>query len=124
MLINIIQSFLPWILYFSLLGSEQSQVSMAVIVAAVASILFEFKSLKKGFVLSWGTLVFFMFMIVAVVILKNQTVLKYAWIISHAGLAIIALVSILLRKPFTIQYGVLRFSPKNVTSAKISTAYC
>lgn len=110
MLINIVQSFLPWILYFSLLGPTQSQMSMALGVAAVTSIVFELNALKKGFVLSWGTLIFFIFMLVVVVILKSQLAVKYAWVISHTGLAFIAWTSILLRRPFTIQYAKARVS--------------
>lgn len=59
MLKNIIQNFLPWILFFILAGSTQQQLNIAIIIAATTSIVFEYKALKKGFILSWGTLIFF-----------------------------------------------------------------
>lgn len=105
MLKEVIQSFLPWILFFILAGQTQQQLDFAIIAAAVSSIVFEFKSLKKGFVLSWGTLIFFIFMFVAVVLLKNQWIEKFSWIFSNGALVIIAWVSIIIRKPFTIQYA-------------------
>ncbi len=105
MLKEVIQSFLPWILFFMLAGNTQQQLDTAIIVAAVTSIVFELKSLKKGFILSWGTLIFFIFMIVAVILLRNQWVAKFSWIFSNGALAIIAWVSIIIRKPFTIQYA-------------------
>ncbi len=105
MLKEIVQSFLPWILFFILTGSTQQQLDTAIIVAAVASIIFEFNALKKGFILSWGTLIFFLFMFVAVIVLRNQWVSKFSWVFSNGALAAIAWTSILIRKPFTIQYA-------------------
>lgn len=100
-----IGSVLPWILFFTLSGHTQQQMDIAISVAAITSIAFEFKGLKKGFVLSWGTLLFFIFMFITVVIGKNQYISQYSWIFSNGALAIIAWASILIRKPFTIQYA-------------------
>ena len=105
MLKEIIQGFLPWILFFILAGSTQQQLDIAIIVAAITSIIFEYKGLKKGFILSWGTLIFFIFMVTAVTLFQNQWVSKFYWIFSNGALATIAWVSILIRKPFTIQYA-------------------
>jgi carotenoid cleavage dioxygenase len=44
-------------------------------------------------------------MFIAVVIFKNQWVAKHAWIFSNGALALIAWVSIIMRKPFTLQYA-------------------
>lgn len=105
MLKDIIQSFLPWILYFALVGQTQQQLDTAVITAAITAIFFELKGLKKGFILSWGTLAFFIFMLITVVIMKNAWIAQYSWIFSNGALALIAWISILVRQPFTIQYA-------------------
>lgn len=105
MLKDVIKSFLPWILYFILVDQKQQQLDIAIIIAAITSIIFEFKGLKKGFILSWGTLIFFIFMFISVIILRNQYIIKYAWIFSNGALALIAWISILIHKPFTIQYA-------------------
>lgn len=105
MLKEIIQSFLPWILYFILVGDTQLRLDIAILVAAVTTIFFEFNALKKFFILSWGTLMFFIFMTVAVVILRNKWVAQHAWLFSNGALTLIAWISILLRCPFTIQYA-------------------
>jgi hypothetical protein len=52
MLREIIQSFLPWILFFILTGHIQQQLEIAIVMAAIISIFFEFKGLKKGYILS------------------------------------------------------------------------
>ena len=105
MLKEIIQSFLPWILYFVLLGQTQQRLELAILVATFTSIAFEFKALKKGFILSWGTLLFFVSMLVAVIIFKNKWIVNYVWILSNSALALIVWISILIRRPFTIQYA-------------------
>lgn len=102
---EIIKSFLPWILFFVLAGSTSRQLDVAIIVAALTSVFFEYHDLKKGFILSWGTLIFFIFMFIAVVLLKMQWIAKNSWIFSNGALALIAWISLLIRKPFTIQYA-------------------
>ena len=83
MLKDILQSFLPWILYFILMGHTQQQLDLAIIVSAITSIVFEFNGLRKGFILSWGTLIFFVFMFIAVILFRSQWVVKYSWIFSE-----------------------------------------
>jgi hypothetical protein len=51
MLKEVVQSFLPWIIFFILTGHTQQQLDIAIIVAAIISIIFELKGLKQGFVL-------------------------------------------------------------------------
>lgn len=102
---QMLENFLPWILFFLIAGKSQGQLDAAIIVAAFASIVFERNGLKKGFVLSWGTLIYFIFMLLAVVLVKNQWVAQHAWLFSNGALAVIAWVSILIRKPFTMQYA-------------------
>ena len=105
MIKSLVQSFLPWILYFILVGSSQKQLDLAICVAAFTSVAFEMQSLKKGYVLSWGTLIFFVFLLVAVVLFRSAFIAKYEWVLSNGMLAFIAWFSILIKQPFTIQYA-------------------
>jgi hypothetical protein len=109
---ELVQSFLPWILYFILVGSAPWQINLAVSVAVITAIIFEIKGLKEGFVLSWGTLIFFIFLFISVVILKHPTVIKYQGLFSNGSLALIAWISILIRLPFTIQYAKKMVAPQ------------
>lgn len=102
---NIIQGFLPWILFFILAGKSQMQLDIAIITAAIAFLIFERRGLRKGFILSWGSLAFFGFMFITVILMENQWVVQHAWIISNGSLFLIAFISILVRKPFTLQYA-------------------
>lgn len=100
-----IKSFLPWILFFLLAGNSNQSLETAIIAATIASIIFDLKYLKKGFVLSWGTTIFFTSIFFAVVILKNQSIAKYTPFLCNAALAVIAWISLLIKKPFTNQYA-------------------
>lgn len=102
---DILKSFLPWILYFLLTGHSQQELDTAIIVAVIAVVIFDYKALADGFILSWGTLLFFLFMLTTVCLFKIQWIAQYDWIFSNSALAIIAWGSILLKKPFTIQYA-------------------
>lgn len=102
---EILQNFLPWILYFVLAAHSLAKLDVAIIAALVTFLIFNFKSLGKGFILSWGTLVFFAFMLFSINIMKNQWVAIHAWIFSNGALAIIAWVSLMIGRPFTEQYA-------------------
>lgn len=102
---RMIEDFIPWILFFLLSGKSQGQLDIAIIVAAIATLFFDYKSLRKGFILSWGTLIYFTFMLTSVALMRNQWVAQHAWLFSNGVLALIAFFSILVRKPFTMQYA-------------------
>lgn len=102
---NVILGFIPWILYLIISGHNLLQFDISILVALFASIVCQIPQLKKGFILSWGTLIFFLFMTVSVVLLTNEWVIKNAGLISNSGLAVITLISIVIGKPFTMQYA-------------------
>lgn len=99
------QSFLPWILYFVLAGNSQAKLDLAIVAALIAFLIFDLKSLRKNFILSWGTLLFFVFMLITVVLMKNHWIALHAWVFSNGTLALIAWVSLFIGKPFTEQYA-------------------
>lgn len=105
MLKNLIRTFIPWILYFSLIGPSQKQLDIAIIASLAAFLFFGAKELKKGFILTWGTFLFFIFMLVTVVLFKIQWIASHEWLFSNGTLASIAWISLLLGKPFTLQYA-------------------
>lgn len=107
---NAITSFLPWILYFLVKSSCPVQTGAAILLAGLTTILFDFNSLKRGFILSWGSLLFFSFMFVGITIFDNEWIFQHNSILSNACLAGISWLSILIRKPFTIQYARLQVS--------------
>lgn len=102
---KILIGFVPWILYFVLTGATQSRIDWAIIISFVALFVLSFHELKKGFILTCGTLLFFTVMLVMVVILQNHWMMQNKWILSNATLAAISWFSLIIKKPFTLQYA-------------------
>jgi hypothetical protein len=98
-------SFLPWIVFWVLSGRSSFQTAS---VASTAVVFFlNFKNIRNRSIkiLDIGTLLFFIFLTVISFTSKGQLVDIYASPLSSAALFLITLLSILIRKPFTLQYA-------------------
>ena len=102
---SVLGGFLPWIAFGVISGPSMFQLNAAIIAAFFLVIFTGAKQLARGFVLTWGSLVFFGINLIVVVLLKNMWVIKNLDILSHATLATIAWVSVLIGKPFVLQYA-------------------
>jgi len=49
---RVIIGFLPWILYFLLIGNKQSHIDLAISVAFATLVITGFRDLLKGFILT------------------------------------------------------------------------
>ena len=98
-------SFLPWIVFWVLSGRSSFQV--ASVASAAVVIFLNIKDIHNHSIkiLDMGTLLFFIFLSIVSFTAKGQLVDIYASPLSSAALFFIALVSILIRKPFTLQYA-------------------
>ena len=75
-----------------------------------------FKQLAKGFVLTWGSLLFFSVILVMVVLFRNLWFIENLDILSHGTLAAIAWLSICVGKPFVLQYALETVPPERQAS--------
>ncbi|MBI5346494.1 MAG: hypothetical protein HZB76_05070 [Chlamydiae bacterium] len=105
-MIKIIITFLPWII-FKVLSSFSLDLA---IIAAIISSSLAYATLKKGFILEWGTLIFFLISFIFIVILNNSWFTRYRDLLSTLTLTIIAWGSVLAKRPFTAQYAKLEVS--------------
>jgi hypothetical protein len=115
-ILGILVGFLPWIAFGAIAGPSAAQIDAAVIVAFVLVFLTGVKDLSRGFVLTWGSLVFFGVNVILVVLLKNMWVIKNLDTLSHITLATIAWLSVFIGKPFVLQYARLRTPPEKHSS--------
>jgi hypothetical protein len=101
--ITALGSFLPWIIY-SILSSAYPPAAVPV---GLILFLFNSKQLMKGFILEWGSLLFF------ITLALNHYVLKNMWLFQHMSICIscffvlVAGISLLIHRPFTLQYAKL-----------------
>jgi hypothetical protein len=109
---SIFIGFLPWIVYWVLSGHNNFQVAAAASAAAV--IFLNFRHVRKQTIkiLDIGTLLFFVFLTVVAFTSEAHWIDTHASPLSNAALFLIVLVSILIRKPFTLQYAREQVDPK------------
>jgi carotenoid cleavage dioxygenase len=109
---SILLGFLPWIVFGIVSGPSLFRLNAAVIASLALLLIMGFKQLAKGFVLTWGSLLFFSVTLVMVVLLKNRWFIANLDILAHGTLAAIAWLSILVGKPFVLQYAMQSVPPE------------
>lgn len=102
---KILLGFLPWILYLVLVGSTRQQHETAILSALIATLVLDFPELRKGFVLSWGTIIFFTGLLAATFFSPSNWLEIHAYLLANSALATIAWVSLIINLPFTLQYA-------------------
>ena len=104
-IINFLLGFMPWILFLIFSGQTFVSLERSILIGASASLIFGFKELRRGFLLQWGTLLFFIACVITVNGLKWVWVAKSMGIISNGFLACLVWGTLLIGKPFTLQYA-------------------
>lgn len=102
---KILLGFLPWILYLVLVGTTRQQHEIAILSALIATLVLDFPELKKGFVLSWGTIIFFAGLLSATFFSSSNWLEIHAYLLANSALATIAWISLFINLPFTLQYA-------------------
>ncbi|MCX6281159.1 MAG: hypothetical protein NTU51_04295 [Bacteroidetes bacterium] len=102
---GLILGFLPWLLFLFLAGKSLASLERAIIISLVACLLLNYGELKLGFILSWGTLIFFGFCAVAINLFHVMWVAAYMDLLSNSALAFVMWLTLLMGKPFVLQYA-------------------
>ncbi|MEA1936024.1 MAG: hypothetical protein U9M96_04280 [Thermodesulfobacteriota bacterium] len=104
--------FLPWIVFWVLSGRENYQIAAAASVVVVIFLCIRDIQKRNIKVLDVGTLLFFVFLTLIAYTSEAVWIDTHATPLSTAALFLIALTSILIRKPFTLQYAREQVDPK------------
>jgi carotenoid cleavage dioxygenase len=97
--------FLPWILFLFLSGNTLNSLKIAVVVSLVACLVLGFGDLKRGFILSWGTLIFFVLCLILIDFLNVVWIAKEMDLLSNLAISSIMWFSVIINKPFALQYA-------------------
>ena len=97
--------FMPWLLFLFLSGHTLASLEHATIISLVASLTFGFSELRRGYILQWGTLLFFCLCVVLVNFLKVIWVAAHMDLLANATLTCVMWLSIAVGKPFALQYA-------------------
>jgi hypothetical protein len=97
--------FLPWLLFLFLSGNTLASLERAIVISLIASLIFGFRELRSGYILTWGTLVFFSSCAILVNIFKVVWVASQMSLLANSALAVTMWLTLLLGKPFALQYA-------------------
>jgi uncharacterized membrane protein len=102
---GILFGFAPWIVFWVLVGNNTFQ--HAALAAFVASVIISARGLKQKNikVLELGTVLFFLVLAVITIFAEPIWLEKWTHLLGNAALLLISLVSLVIGKPFTIQYA-------------------
>lgn len=105
MSLNLIAGFIPWIVFDLLPKTNQHQAIFAMIFVLIFTLATNYKYIKKFYILPCATVLFFLVAVVTVIVFRINWIVIHTWIATNIMLSLIAWGSILLKKPFTIQYA-------------------
>jgi len=97
--------FLPWMLFLFLAGHTMTSLKIAIIISFVTAVTLGFGDLKRGFILQWGTVIFFFICIILVNLLDNIWMATEMDLVSNTALASIMWFTVVIGKPFALQYA-------------------
>ncbi len=101
-------SFAPWLVLkiVSVLpfGAPLTMLKIALVAAFLVSLYQSSRSKVRGFIF-WGTIFFFSFSFVAIVLMTNMWVIERFGMLAQLNMNVMAWGSMLFRRPFTIDYA-------------------
>lgn len=118
---SMVLAFAPWISFKIIINlpimSPLMMIKSGIVVAAAICAYQAWLGLHRGALL-WGGLLFFGFALITVPVMNNIWVMKHLGVLSHGTLASFTWASILIKKPFTMEYAKQRVEPSLWTSPR------
>ncbi len=102
---GILLGFFPWIMFAAVSGPSLPRLNLALALSLAAVLALGYRQLRRGFFLTWGSLLFFGLSLLAIGGLKILWPARHMDLLARAALALIAWASILAGRPFTMQYA-------------------
>ena len=102
---SLILGFLPWLLFLFLSGKTLASLERATIISLVTCLVLGYRELRQGFILQWGTLLFFSFCVITINLFHLTWVAIYMDLLSNSALALVMWLTLLLGRPFVLQYA-------------------
>lgn len=102
--LKLIMAFAPWLAFLFIAHGSLFRLKLGLIIALVLSIGMGIARLHRGVIL-WVGLVFFTCATLAVVIFNNMWAVKYMGIIASGVLATATWLTVIFRRPFTMDYA-------------------
>lgn len=108
--LKMLLAFLPWIAFLFIAHGSLFRLKIGLVVALVISVAMGISRLHRGVIL-WGGLIFFAYATLAIVAFENMWMVKYMGIIASGVLATATWLTVILKKPFTLDYARVHTDP-------------
>lgn len=105
MLFKILYGFLPWIIFDALPKTTPEQFNRAVLLILGITVISNYKTIKKRFILPISTVIFFSLIYLSEMLYPNTWIIINISILSNITLVLIAWGSLIFKCPFTLQYA-------------------
>jgi hypothetical protein len=102
---GLILGFVPLVVYGVLAGISTTGITLALAAATVVSIIVGYADLRSRMILTWANLVLFGALLITNGVLGMTWIIPYNSILIYTSLAAVSFGSILIGKPFTLQYA-------------------
>jgi len=116
---SLLLGFAPWLLFLFLSGHSLESLERAAWISLAASLTFGFAELRGGFILQWGTLVFFACCVVLVNVFHVVWVATHMDLLANLSLASIIWITLLAGRPFALQYARKELPPERWNDPKL-----
>jgi hypothetical protein len=104
-IIKMVMAFAPWIVFALLAGNSLYTVKIAIIASLAVAVILGYKDLRAGFILSWATFTFFIFLVITVVFMTNLWILEKMNVLVYVTLAAVTWIGIIIGRPFVMEYA-------------------
>jgi hypothetical protein len=104
MFLKLILAFAPWLAFLFIAHGSLFRLQLGLVIALVLSIAMGIARLHRGVIL-WVGLVFFTCATLAVIVFHNMWAVKYMGIMASGVLATATWLTVIFRKPFTLDYA-------------------
>ncbi len=102
--LKLLVAFAPWLAFLVIARDSRSRLELGLVVALLLSVAMGIARLHRGIIL-WIGLVFFTYATLAVVAFSDMWTARHMGVLANGALAVGTWVSIVLRKPFTLDYA-------------------
>jgi hypothetical protein len=101
---KLLLAFSPWLSFLFIASGSLVRLKLGLVVALILSVAMGITRLHRGVIL-WAGLLFFTYATLAVVLFNDMWTARYMGVMANAALAISTWLTIILKKPFTLDYA-------------------
>jgi hypothetical protein len=101
---KLLLAFSPWLSFLFIASGSLLRLKLGLVVALLLSVAMGITRLHRGVIL-WAGLLFFTYATLAVVLFNDMWTARYMGVMANSALAISTWLTIILKKPFTLDYA-------------------